>query len=145
MTSKIALALVLVATVPLVAEGGKKKPAERAMLEKMDAVPCGAKQKGIAGLGSLWASVGITKMSSDEKLCPEYLLRTDDMEYHIRPADYKHLTVLPVGHEIEFKIKKNRMLVKVPDGESKERAYEVVAMKPTASDQNAQQRPSGQP
>jgi hypothetical protein len=145
MTSKIALAIVLMAAIPLVAEGGKKKPAERAMLEKMEAVPCGAKQKGIAGLGSLWASVGITKMSSDEKLCPEYLLRTDDMEYHIRPADYKHLTVLPVGREIEFKIKKNRMMVKVPDGDSKERAYEVVAMKPANSDQNAQQRSSGQP
>jgi hypothetical protein len=94
MTSKIAVAIFLVAAVPLVAEGGKKKPAERAMLEKMEAVPCGAKQKGIAGLGSLWASVGITKMNSDEKLCPEYLLRTDDMDYHIRPADYKHPTVL---------------------------------------------------
>jgi hypothetical protein len=144
MTFKIALALVLVATVPLTAEGRKKKPAERAMLEKMEAVPCGAQQKGLTGLGTLWVSVGITHVNSDEKLCPEYMMRTDDMEYHIRPADYKHLTVLPVGHEIEFKIRKS-MLVKVPDGDGKERAYEVVAMKPAASDQNAQQQPSGQP
>jgi hypothetical protein len=115
------------------------------MLEKMEAVPCGAKQKGLTGLGTLWASVGITHVNSDEKLCPEYMIRTDDMEYHIRPADYKHLTVLPVGHEIEFKMKKDRMLVKVPDGDGKERPYEVVAMKPATSDENAQYRSPGQP
>jgi hypothetical protein len=140
------LALVLVALLPLSLEGKKKKPAERAMLEKMEAVPCGAKQKGLTGLGTIWASAGITHVNSDEKLCPQYMIRTDDMEYHIRPADYKHPIVLPVGQEIEFRIKKDRMLVKVPDGDGKERAYQVVAMKPANSDENAQQRSSsGQP
>jgi hypothetical protein len=72
------------------------------------------------------------------------MIRTDEMEYRIRPADYKHPTVLPVGQEIEFRIKKDRMLVKVPDGDGKERAYQVVAMKPANSDENAQQHSSGQ-
>src|SRR5271170_1810506 len=144
MRFKIFLALVLVAVVPLSAECKKKKPVERAMLEKMEAVPCGAKQKGLAGLGTIWASAGITHMNSDEKLCPQYMVRTDEMEYHIRPADYKHPIVLPVGQEIEFRIKKDRMLVKVPDGDGKERAYQVVAMKPANSDENAQQHSSGQ-
>jgi hypothetical protein len=54
------LALVLLAGLPLSAGGKKKKP-ERAMLEKMEGVPCGAKEKGVTGLGTVWASAGITK------------------------------------------------------------------------------------
>ena len=57
-----------------------KKHSQRAMIEKMEAVPCGAKEHGLTGLGSVWASVGATHVNTDEKLCPQYLLRTDDME-----------------------------------------------------------------
>ena len=126
------LAIVVATAVPSSADKDKKKKdPDRAMLEKMDAVPCGAKQKGVTGLGSIWASVGITHMSSDEKLCPRYLLRTDDMEYEIQPKDKKHAAVLPVGQEVVFKIKNDHMTVKCPDGDKKSRDYEVVAMKPT--------------
>jgi len=126
------LAMVLAAAVPANANGDKKKKdPERAMLEKMDAIPCGAKQKGVTGLGSIWASVGITHMNSDEKLCPRYLLRTDDMEYEIQPTEKKHPAVLPVGKEVVFKIKKDHMTVKCPEGDKKSRDYEGVAMKPT--------------
>jgi hypothetical protein len=51
------------------------------------------------------------------------------MEYEIRPRDHKHPVVLPVGHEAEFKIKNDRMSLKVPDGDRKKREYEVVAAK----------------
>jgi hypothetical protein len=128
--TSVILALVLAAAVPLSA-GSKKKQQERAMLEKMEAVPCGAKEKGLTGLGSLWGSAGITHMNTDEKLCPQYLVRTDDMEYHIRPTDKKHPVVLPVGQEVVIKIKKDRMLLKVADSNQKTLTYQVVAMKPT--------------
>jgi hypothetical protein len=143
--TSLILALVLVCALPVSAGGKKKKQPDRAMLEKMEAVPCGAKEKGLTGLGSVWASAGITHVSSDEKLCPQYMLRTDDMEYHIRPTDGKHPTILPVGHEIEFKIKKDRMFVKVPDGDQKTRTYQVVSMTPTHSDTDAQNSSSKTP
>jgi len=108
------------------------------MLETMEAVPCRAKEKGLTGLGTLWASAGITHVNSDEKLCPQYLLRTDEMEYHIRPTDLKHAVLLPVGQEIEFKIKKNRMFVKALDGDRKARSYSIVAMKPANPEGEAQ-------
>jgi hypothetical protein len=130
----LVLSLVLIAAIPISADGKKKKQPDRAMLEKMDAVPCGSRQKGITGLGSIWASVGITHVSADEKLCPRYLLRTDDMEYEIQPTQKKHPPVLPVGQEVVFKIKKDRMSVKCPEGDNKNRTYEVVAMKPTEPD-----------
>jgi hypothetical protein len=126
--SSILLAAVLVMAVPLSAGGKKKHGQERAMLEKMEAVPCGAKQRGLTGLGSFWASVGVTSVNSNEKLCPQYLLRTDEMDYKIRPIDLKHAVILPIGHEIVFKIQKDKMLLEDPDGDKKMRSYEVVSM-----------------
>jgi hypothetical protein len=131
MNVKIPLVLALVLIAPVSAAAKKKPEGQRAMLEKMEAVPCGAKQKGLTGLGSFWASVGITHVNSDEKLCPQYYLRTDEMDYRIRPIDLKHPDVLPIGHEIVFRIKKDRMYVKVPDSDSKMQAYEVVAEVPS--------------
>jgi hypothetical protein len=141
------IAIALLSAVPLSAGGRKKNVGERAMLEEMEAVPCGAKEKGLTGLGTVWASAGITHVNSDEKLCPQYLLRTDEMEYHIRPTDTKHGEVLPVGREIEFKIKKDRMFVRIPDSNEKTRTYRVVAMKPTNPEGNIQSslRDSGKP
>jgi len=112
----------------------KDKKGQRGMLESMQAIPCGAKQKGVNGLGSLWASVGVESVNSHEQLCPQYLLRTDEMDYHIRPMDLKHAVVLPVGREAQFKIKKDRMLLRIPDGDKKERSYQVVSMQPPNSD-----------
>jgi hypothetical protein len=140
------LALVLGTAIPLTAGADKKKQPERAMLEKMEAVPCGAKEKGVTGLGTVWASAGITHVTSDEKLCPQYVVRTDDMDYHVRPTDGKHPVVLPVGHEIVFKIKKDRMLLKVADTDQKMRTYSVVAMEPVNSDAQASPgKPSDRP
>lgn len=127
----LVLFFILACAVPARAAGQRKKQPERALLEKMDAVPCGEKQKGVTGLGSIWASVGITHMSSDEKLCPRYLLLTDDTEYEIQPTDKKHPAVLPIGQEVIFKIKKDHMTVKCPEIGKKFQTYEVVAMKPT--------------
>jgi hypothetical protein len=100
------------------------------MLESMQSVPCGVKERGLAGLGSVFGSVGITHVNSNEKLCPQYLLRTDQLDYHIRPLDMKHAVVLPIGHEGEFKIKKDRLFLKVPDEDKKTRAYQVVSVEP---------------
>jgi hypothetical protein len=127
----LVIALILAVAIPTgAAEKHKKKGQERGMLERMEAVPCGAKQRGFTGIGSIFASMGIEAVNSEEKLCPQYLLRTDEMEYHIRPVDKKHAVLLPVGQEGEFKIKKNYMYLKMPDGDHKKRAYQVVSMKP---------------
>lgn len=126
---------VLILVIPLSAYAKKKTDADRGILEKMVAVPCGAKQTGLAGLGTLWGSVGITHINSNEKLCPQYLLRTDDMDYEIRPIDLKHATILPIGKEGKFKIKKDRMILSMTQGsDQKARNYEVVSMDPSNPD-----------
>jgi len=126
------LALLLLVLVAPSTAGKKKNQPDRGMLEKMDAVPCGAKTKGLSGLGSFWASLGITDVHSTEKMCPQYLVRTDEMDYRIRPMNMKHPAILPIGHEVVVKMKKDRMLVKVPDGDKKMREYEVVGIEPAA-------------
>ena len=130
-------ALLLMQVIPALAgdKKDKKKQPNRAMIEKMEAVPCGARERGLSGIGSVFASAGVTHINSDEKLCPQYLLRTDDMEYHIRPTDGKHPDVLPIGKEGEFKIKKDQMYLRVPDGDRKMRTYNVVAAKPLGAEE----------
>ena len=131
--SSLILAIVLISALRLSAND--KKDIKRGMLEKMEAVPCGAKQTGLAGLGTLWASAGITHINSNEKLCPQYLLRTDEMDYQIRPYDLKHATILPIGQEGEFKIRKNEMILTMTGGsDQKPRSYEVVSMDPANPD-----------
>ena len=127
--------LSLVLAVSSIAAGhDKKKAAQRGMLESMQSVPCGAKERGLTGVGSLFGSVGVQHVNSQEQLCPQYLLRTDDMEYHIRPLDKKHAAVLPVGREAVFKIKKDRMFLRLADDDKKANPYQVVAMQPTNSE-----------
>jgi hypothetical protein len=128
----VVVALVLAVVLP--ASAGKKKHSDRAMIEKMEAVPCGAKEKGITGLGSVFASAGIEHVNSDEKLCPQYLLRSDEMEYHVRPLDKKHPVILPVGKEGEIRVDKDKLYLTAVDGDRKTRPYQVVSMKPTGGD-----------
>jgi len=142
----LVLLLALVSVIPLSANDKKRGDTGRGILEKMDAVPCGAKQTGLAGLGALWGSAGITHLNSNEKLCPQYLLRTDQMDYQIRPIDLKHATILPIGKEGEFKIEKDEMILRMTAGSDlKPRNYEVVSMNPATPDNGGAQSssPSG--
>ncbi len=125
------LSLVLVVCSIAAGKDDKDKKGQRGMLESMQSVPCGAKERGLTGLGSAVAALGVEHVNSHEQLCPQYLLRSDDMDYHIRPVDTKHPVVLPVGHEAEFKVKNDRMFLRVVDGDKKAKAYQVVAMQPT--------------
>jgi hypothetical protein len=136
----------LISAIPSSANGGKKhKDVGRGVLEKMQAVPCGAKQTGLSGLGTLWASAGITHVNSDEKLCPQYLLRTDDMDYVIRPLDIKKAVILPIGKEGAFTIRKNEMILTMTEGsDHKPRNYEVVSMDPANADSSAANSESGE-
>lgn len=122
-------ALALVMVVPTVATAkNKKKQAHRGLLESMQSLPCGVHEHGFTGVGGLWASIGLQHVQSDEKLCQQYLFRTDDVDYHIRPVEKKHTDLLPIGQEGEYKIKKNFMYLKI--GDKKARRYLVVSMEP---------------
>jgi len=89
--------------VPLSASPKKKKGRAQAMFRKMEAVPCGANKEAYR----LGHDMGIGRKLPRElrrKLCPQYLLRTDEWNITFaRPTVTS--VVLPVGHEVEYKIK----------------------------------------
>jgi len=128
------LSLILAVSTSAESKDKKKKHSPRGMVESMQSVPCGAKERGLAGLGSVFGSVGVQHVNSHEQLCPQYLFRTDEMEYHIRPLDTKHAALLPVGHEGEYKIKKDRLYLRAVDGDKQARPYQVVSMQPVNSE-----------
>ncbi|HEY6767796.1 MAG TPA: hypothetical protein VI386_23835, partial [Candidatus Sulfotelmatobacter sp.] len=65
-----------------------------------------------------------------ELLCQEYVLQAESVTYHIRPRDEKHPVLLPVGNRAQFRLNKDKMLLRMEDSSGKEREYIVVSMKP---------------
>ena len=111
----------------------KDKPAyERGVLLQMDSTHCGyAEKDGKTLTGEILGTDGQHK-NTQEVLCQEYILKSDRLIYRIRPKDDKHPTLLPVGESAEFRIHKDKMLVRVPESDGKEREYIVVSMTPRA-------------
>jgi hypothetical protein len=111
----------------------KDRPAyERGVLLQMDSTHCGyAEKDGKTLTGEILGTDGQHK-NTQEVLCQEYILKSDRLIYRIRPKEDKHPTLLPVGESAEFRIHKDRMLLRVPESDGKEREYIVVSMTPSA-------------
>ena len=73
-----------------------------------------------------------------ELLCQEYVLQAERVIYRIRPRDEKHPVLLPVGEKAQFRLVKDKMLLRVEDLDSKEREYIVVSMTPRADSGTAE-------
>ena len=125
MKRTIALAVLLVAA----NVHAKDKPVyERGTLLQMESTSCGYAEKGSKTLaGEILGTDGEHK-KTQEVLCQEYILRSDRLIYRIRPKDDKHPTLLPVGEAAEFRIHKDKMLLRVPESDEKEREYIVVSI-----------------
>ena len=114
-----------------IAARGKDRPAyEKGVLMKMDSSSCGYSEKDNKTIaGEILGTDGEHK-KTEQVLCQEYVLRTDRLVYRIRPKDDKHPALLPVGETAEFRIHKDKMLLRVPESDGKEREYIVVSMSP---------------
>src|SRR5437660_12571954 len=109
----------------------KDAPAyEKGVLLQMDSSSCGyAEKDGKTIAGQIFGTDGQHK-NTKELLCQEYILKSDRVIYRIRPKDDKHPVLLPVGESAEFRIHKDKMILRVPEAENKEREYFVVSMTP---------------
>ncbi len=120
-----------VAILLVVAGNGLAKDApvfQKAVLLQMESTPCGVAEKGGKTVaGELLGTDSETK-KTNEVLCPEYVLQTDRVIYRIRPRDDKHPALLPLGETAEFRIDKDKMKLRVPEADQKEREYTVVSM-----------------
>jgi hypothetical protein len=111
----------------------KDKPAfEKGVLLQMDSASCGYSEKdGKTIAGQIFGTDGQHK-NTKEVLCQEYVIKSDRVIYRIRPKDDKHPVLLPVGETAEFRLHKDKMILRVPEADGKEREYFVVSMTPRA-------------
>jgi hypothetical protein len=110
-------------------------------LLQMDSVQCGVDEKDAKSFTGEIIGTDSGHKKTQELLCQEYLLQTDKMIYRIRPKDAKHPVLLPVGERAQFRLDKDKMLLRVEDLDSKEREYIVVSMTPR-SDSTADASPA---
>jgi hypothetical protein len=103
---------------------------DRGTLLSMDSTSCGyAEKDGKTITGEILGTDGAHK-NRQEVLCQEYLLQSDRMIYRVRPKDSKHPVLLPVGESIDFRIHKDMLFLRDPEGDKKEREYIVVSIQP---------------
>ena len=109
----------------------KDKPAyEKGVLMQMESSSCGyAEKDGKTLAGEILGTDGQHK-NTKQVLCQEYTLQTDRITYRIRPKDDKHPALLPIGETAEFRIHKDKLLLRVIETDNKEREYQVVSMTP---------------
>jgi hypothetical protein len=122
----LALAFILVSTAAYAKE---PKAYQTGKQLQMDSVQCGLERNSDPGFGnSLLGDSGHKR--NREALCQEYLLQTDRLVYRIRPRDEKHATLLPVDGQAQFRLEKDRMLLRVEDSDSREHEYTVFSVGP---------------
>ena len=106
------------------------QPRQSGKLLQMESVACGVDENsGKSVVGELIGTDSAHK-KTHEMLCQEYILQTDKIIFRIRPRDEKHPVLLPVGEQAQFRIQKDKMILRVEDLDDKDREYTVVSMTP---------------
>ena len=127
MRSRFVMGVVLVASVAYAKE---PKPYDGGKLLQMESVACGVDENsGKSFAGEIIGTDGAHK-KTHELLCQEYILQSNKVIYRIRPKDEKHPVLLPVGEQAQFRLEKDKMVLRVEDMDNKDREYVVVSMTP---------------
>lgn len=118
------------------------KPYQTGKLMQMDSVQCGTAEKDSTSVAGEMLGTDSGSKKTQEVLCQEYVLQAERVIYRIRPRDEKHPVLLPVGEQAQFRLQKDKMLLRVEDLDSKEREYIVVSMTPRSDSTSADASPS---
>jgi hypothetical protein len=101
---------------------------QKGVLLRMDSTSCGVQEKGSKTVaGEILGTDGQHK-KTQELLCQEYVLQSDRIVYRIPPKDDKHPVLLPIGETAQFRLHKDKLILRVPEADGKEREYVVVSM-----------------
>jgi hypothetical protein len=118
------------------------KPYQTGKLLQMDSMQCGTAEKNSTSVAGEVLGTDSGSKKTQEVLCQEYVLQSERVIYRIRPRDEKHPVLLPVGEQAQFRLQKDKMLLRVEDLDSKEREYIVVSMTPRSDSTSADATPS---
>lgn len=119
-----------VALLASAAHGKEPKHYQSGKLLKMESVKCGTDEKNGKSFAGEMIGTDSAHMKTKELLCQEYLLATDSVIYRIRPKDDKHPELLPIGERAQFRLEKDKMVLRVEDLDDKNHDYIVVSMVP---------------
>ncbi|MBS1842123.1 MAG: hypothetical protein JSS69_05960 [Acidobacteria bacterium] len=108
----------------------KEHDYQKGTLLRMDSSSCGSQEKGSKTVAGEILGTDAQNRKTKELLCQEYILQTDHVIYRIRPIDDKHPVLLPIGETAQFRINKDKLILRVPELNDKERQYTVVSMTP---------------
>src|SRR5437660_12554913 len=108
----------------------KEHDYQKGTLLRMDSTSCGMQEKGSKSLTGELLGTDAQSKKTQEVLCQEYVLQTNRVVYRIRPKDDKHPALLPIGETAQFRIHKDKLILKVAEADDKEREYIVVSMAP---------------
>ena len=129
MNSKWLLCVFLGVSVSSLAFAKDPAPYQTGKLLQMNSVHCGTAQKSdTSALGEIIGTDNRSTKTQDV-LCQEYVLETDSVDFHIRPRDEKHPEILPIGSLAQFRIDKDKLILRA-EGMDKERQYIVVSITP---------------
>ncbi|HXM96464.1 MAG TPA: hypothetical protein VOA64_19775 [Candidatus Dormibacteraeota bacterium] len=132
------IVLVLMGSSSVIGQAKEHGDYQKGTLLQMDSSSCGYSEKdGKTLLGQIVGTDGQHK-KTQEVLCQEYILQSDRIIYRIRPKDDKHPVLLPVGETAQFRIRKDKMILRVPESDGKEREYVVISMTPRAESHDMQ-------
>jgi hypothetical protein len=118
------------------------KPYQTGKLLQMDSVKCGEAEKDGQSFAGEMLGPDSTNKKTQELLCQEYVLQAESVIYRIRPRAEKHPLLLPVGERAQFRLQKDKMLLRVEDLGGKEREYIVVSMTPRTESSSADATPA---
>jgi hypothetical protein len=127
MRSKLVIAVLplLFATVG----SAKDHSYEKGKIVSMNSEACGTAEKSNKTLAGEVLGTDADHKNTQQVLCQEYIVQGEHVLYHIRPEDTKHPTLLPVGETAEFRIDKDKMMLRVLESaDQKEHSYSVVSM-----------------
>ncbi|HVO56258.1 MAG TPA: hypothetical protein VMT51_01045 [Dongiaceae bacterium] len=129
MTKKIrtmAAASLLFATI----SAAREHEYQKGTLLRMDSSSCGMQENGSKTFAGEVLGTDGQQRKTKELLCQEYVLQADHVVYRIRPKDDKHPMLLPIGEMAQFRINKDKLVLRVPEISDKEHEYIVVSMRP---------------
>lgn len=125
--------LLVIVLLAVVVQAKEPRHYQSGKLLKMESVKCGTDEKNGKSITGEMLGTDSAHMKTREMLCQQYLLETDSVMYTIRPKEEKHPVLLPIGEKAQFRIDKDKIVLRVEDLDDKEREYQVVSMVPRDS------------
>lgn len=138
MRSKLMLCVVL--GLASAAYAKDPKPYLTGKLLQMDSVQCGMTEKDATSFAGEMPGSESGGKKMHELVCQEYVVQSERVIYRIRPRD-GNAALLPVGEQAQFRLQKDKMLLRVEGVDGKEREYVVVSMTPRSENSSADATP----